>query len=125
MALVRQMLERRLPQMEAAQQRRAQQAALAGGGSSSCEAEALAVPGEEGGGEGGEERAAQQATIQVATVDSFQASSSVQCTARQVGLVHQDCLLLDAMVLRQKPSTFWPWRVGFQPRRAPSAMPSS
>lgn len=74
---MRQLLERRLPQLEAAQQRRVQQAALAGGGSSSCEAEALAVHGGEGDEEAGGERQAQQATIQVATVDSFQAS----CTA--------------------------------------------
>lgn len=72
--MVRQLLERRLPQLEAAQQRRAQQAGLAGGGSSSCEAEALALPGERDDRAVERECEAGQAAIQVATVDSFQAS---------------------------------------------------
>lgn len=71
-ALVRQLLERRLPQLEAAQQWRAQQAGLAGGGSSSCAA--LALPGERDDRAVERECEAGQAAIQVATVDSFQAS---------------------------------------------------
>lgn len=101
-ALVRQLLDRRLPQLQAAQQRRAQQAGLAGGGSSSCEAEALALPGEEGDGEAGEEQEAAQATIQVATVDSFQAC--VQFTGWLDGCVWcvNAALLVGAMLARLK-----------------------
>ena len=77
-ALVRSLLDRRLPALQG-QQRRARRAAALAGGSSSCEAEALALgaPGSGGGGgtkqEEDEEGGSDQQSIQVATVDSFQA----------------------------------------------------
>lgn len=83
-ALVRQVLERRLPQLQAQQQRRPQAAALAGDGSSeSSEGEALGPPGSGGRGGLGSQAAAEdeegsgggsqeQQAVQVATVDSFQ-----------------------------------------------------
>lgn len=115
-ALVRQLLDRRLPQLQSTQQRRAQQAALAGGGSSSCEAEALALPGEEGDGEAGEdsEQEAAQATIQVATVDSFQAC--VQFTGWLDGCVWcaNAALLVGAMLARLKLQFKFLARAAFQ-----------
>jgi superfamily I DNA and/or RNA helicase len=89
-ALVRSLLDRRLPQLEALQQRRRQQATAVervggGGGSASCEEAAAGPRRRQQDGEGGisdeeddQQQQAQQG-IQVATADSFQVGTAVRC----------------------------------------------
>ena len=86
-ALVRSLLDRRLPQLEALQQQRRQQAtaaARADGGSESFEAAAAGLrqqDAEVGSSdeEGDQQQQQAQQGIQVATVDSFQVGTAVRC----------------------------------------------